>query len=176
MIIWVNGSFGVGKTTTAGLVARRSARLRTFDPESVGFMLRDNLGDVPVADFRDWEPWRVLTPVVADELVRFTGQSLVAPQTVLEETYWDELAGGLAERGHDTFLVLLDADDAIIRSRIESDQELTAARQGRLSHLPRFAAARPWISRRADLIVDTTRLGPHDVADRVWAAVRDRIG
>jgi hypothetical protein len=48
-------------------------------------MLRPNLTDYQVTDFRHWESWRVLTPIVADELVRFRGQSLVAPHAVLED-------------------------------------------------------------------------------------------
>lgn len=175
MIIWVNGTFGVGKTTTAKLIASASPRLRTFDPESVGFMLRENLSDFPVADFRDWESWRLLTPLVADEVIRFSGQSLVAPQTVLEETYWDELLLGLSKRGHDVFHVLLEAEESAMRARIEADQELTVARRGRLNHLPKFAAARAWMANRADLVVDTTRLTPRQVADRVSDVVRDRI-
>jgi adenylylsulfate kinase-like enzyme len=68
VIIWLNGTFGAGKTTTAGLLQDRSDRLRLFDPEWVGYMLRANLSDYPVPDFRHWESWRVLTPLVADEL------------------------------------------------------------------------------------------------------------
>jgi hypothetical protein len=30
--------------------------------------------------------------------------------------------------------------------------------------------------RRADLVVDTTRLTPGQVADRIWDTARDRIG
>ena len=138
-------------------------------------MLRENLGDLPVRDFREWESWRILTPIVADEMIRLTGQSLVAPQTVLEETYWDELLVGLTDRGHDVFHVLLEADEPIMRSRIEADPELAVARQGRLEHLPVFAEARPWMARRADLVVDTTRLTPEQVADRVWHSARCRI-
>lgn len=175
MIIWVNGSFGVGKTATGTALVQREPRLRLFDPEWVGFMLRENLSDFPVRDFRDWESWRILTPMVADEMVRFSGQSLVAPQTVLEESYWDELLLGLSERGHDVFHVLLEADEPTMRSRIEADQELEVARQGRLDHLPRFAQARSWIARRADLIVDTTRLSPEQVADHVWNRTRALI-
>ena len=80
MIIWVNGTFGAGKTTTATLVSQKSRRLRTFDPEWVGYMLREGLSDFPVRDFRDWESWRILTPIVADEMIRFSGQSLIAPR------------------------------------------------------------------------------------------------
>ena len=176
VIIWVNGAFGVGKTTTARLVSQRSQQLRTFDPEWVGLMLRENLSDVPVADFRHWESWRVLTPIVADEMTRVSRQSLVAPQTVLEEAYWDELVSGLSERGHDVFHVLLEADETVMRSRIEADQELAAARQWRLDHMAVFAMARSWVARRADLIVETTPLTPEQVADRVWDTVRSQIG
>lgn len=175
MIIWLNGTFGAGKTATAARLTEKSQRLRLFDTESVGYMLRPNLTDYPVSDFRHWAPWRVLTPIVADELVRFSGQSLVAPQTVLEENYWDELVLGLSERGHAVLHVLLEADEPIMRNRIEADRELAVARQGRLDHLPKFAEARSWIARRADLIVDTTRLTSEQVADHVWDTARERI-
>jgi hypothetical protein len=175
VIIWLNGTFGVGKTTTAALLSEKSRRLRMFDPETVGYMLRPHLTDHPVADFQDWEPWRVLTPIVADELIRFSGQSLVTPQTVLEETYWDQLVRGLTERGHGVLHVLLEADEPTMRSRIAGDTELALARQWRLGHLPRFAEARSWIARRADLIVDATRLTAEQVAASVWDVAKEQI-
>jgi hypothetical protein len=175
VVIWLNGPFGAGKTTTAALLTERSRRPRIFDPETVGYMLRPHLTDHPVTDFQHWSPWRMLTPIVADELIRFSGQSLVAPQTVLQEAYWDELVRGLSERGHSVLHVLLEADEPMMRSRIEADEELAVAKQWRLDHLPRFAEARPWIARRADLIVDATRLSPEQVARRVWDIARERV-
>ncbi len=176
VIIWLNGTFGAGKTTTARLLSQRSPRLRFFDPEWVGYMLRENLGDYPVTDFRHWESWRVLTPVVADELVRFSGQSLVAPQTVLEEDYWDELLAGLVNRGHDVLHVLVEAEEDAIRDRIEADRVEAAAKPWRIDHLPLYAGARTWMTRRADLVVDTTRFTPQQVAERIWEAARDGVG
>lgn len=175
MIIWVNGTFGAGKTTTSQVLAGRRPELRLFDPEWVGYMLRPNLTDYPVRDFRDWESCRILTPIVADEMVRFSRQSLVAPQTVLEETYWDQLVHGLSQRGHDVLHVLLDADESVLRARIEADMELAVARQGRLDHLSRYAEARTWMSQRADLVVDTTNITPDQAADAVWSVARDRL-
>lgn len=107
MIIWINGTFGSGKTTTGGLLADSDARLRTFDPEWVGYMLRNNLTDHEVTDFQQFESWRRLTPVVADEIVSVTGQSLVAIQTVLDESHWDELTSGLSALGHQVIHVVL---------------------------------------------------------------------
>ena len=176
MIIWVNGTFGTGKTTASGLVSRRSQKLRIFDPETVGFMLRDNLADHPVKDFQDWESWRILTPIVADELIRSSGQSLVAPQAVMEEPYWDEIVLGLSGRGHNVLHVLLEAAEPTMRARIEDDMKSSVAKQWRLDHLSTYADARPWLTRRADLVVDTTRLTPEQVADRIWNTARDRIG
>jgi hypothetical protein len=175
VIIWLNGTFGAGKTTTGTLLVRRSPRLRLFDPEWVGYMLSNNLTDYHVTDFRHYEPWRVLTPVVAHELIKFTGQSLVAVQTVLEENYWDELETRLLDQGHEVLHVLLEADEAVMRRRIDADEIEAAARHWRLDHLPRYASARPWLGARADLVLDTTDLTPQLVADRIWEAAADRI-
>jgi len=46
VINWINGTFGTARTTTAELVVRRSTDLRTFDPESVGYLLRQNLAEI----------------------------------------------------------------------------------------------------------------------------------
>jgi hypothetical protein len=38
MIVWVNGTFGAGKTTTATLLVDRLADGRLFDAEEVGYL------------------------------------------------------------------------------------------------------------------------------------------
>lgn len=49
IIIWLNGAFGVGKTTTAWSVISLS---RIFDPEEVGYMLAHVMVHEPVNDFQ----------------------------------------------------------------------------------------------------------------------------
>lgn len=176
MIIWINGTFGAGKTTTGELLAQRENRLRTFDPEWVGYMLRNNLPDHVVTDFQQFESWRKLVPIVADEIARTTGQSLVAVQSVLQESYWDELASGLLDLGHEVFHVVLEAEESVVRQRIDADEVEPGARQWRLDHLPTYAAARPWLVARADLLLDTTEVTPLDAADRILKAVIERAG
>ena len=117
----------------------------------------------------------MLTPIVAAELIRFSGQSLVAPQTVLEETYWDELEGGLSEHGHEVLHVLLEAEESILRSRIEADQTEVAAKPWRLDHMSKYARARPWLASRADLVLDTSRATSQQVADRIWDVAAARL-
>jgi hypothetical protein len=80
MIIWLNGTFGSGKTsTTAAVLQALLPSSRVFDPETVGYMLAPNLVDRPVSDFQHWPPWRPLVVATATELARFTGQDLIGP-------------------------------------------------------------------------------------------------
>ncbi|CAN5416688.1 AAA family ATPase [soil metagenome] len=175
MIIWVNGTFGAGKTTTGTLLAQRDPRLRVFDPEWVGYLLANNLADHQVSDFQHYESWRRLVPVVADEVVRFTGQSLVAIQAVLDEGYWSELTSGLTALGHQVLHVVMESDPVVMTQRIDADEVEKGARRWRIDHLATYAGARRWMTDSADLVVDSTDLTPEQATDRVWAVVAERL-
>jgi hypothetical protein len=56
MIVWLNGTFGCGKTTTAAELRSLIPSSRLCDPETVGYMLQPNLADHPVSDFQHWPP------------------------------------------------------------------------------------------------------------------------
>ncbi len=171
MIVWINGTFGVGKTTTAGLLAERTD-WRVFDPEHVGYLLQSNMADVAVDDFQDLGPWRTLVPLVADEIFLATSNpAMIAVQTVLDEAYWSELQAGFVRRDRGVFHVLLDCQPTELRRRIETDEAEAQAKDWRLDHLGRYAEARPWLTRSADAVLDTTDLDPGAVADRIIATV-----
>ena len=52
-VLWINGAFGAGKTTTARLIRTRVPGSVIVDPEEIGSMLRPVLQPVaPVRDFR----------------------------------------------------------------------------------------------------------------------------
>lgn len=168
VIIWLNGTFGAGKTSTAAELLPRVPGVRLFDPETVGFMLRPNLADRPVTDFQHWEPWRTLVVATAAELARYTGQHLIASQTVLNRLYLRQIRAGLEAVGQNMFVVLLDASDDALHSRIEASDE---ARQWRLDHLATYQAAREWMARDCDLVVDTTMLPASAAAEKIAAAL-----
>lgn len=177
MIVWLNGTFGSGKTTTSASLTKLEPTWRPFDPEAVGYMLADNLKDHEVSDFQQYPPWRRLVPIVADEIVRFTGQQeLVAAQTVLVESYWEEIRSGLASRGHESFHVILDADAETLHARIDTDKALPkGVRPWRHQHVDTYLAALPWLATCADLIIDTVTSDATGVATVVRDAVRARL-
>lgn len=65
MIIWLNGTFGAGKTTTAAALIPMLGGFPVFDPETVGYMLAPNVADLRVSDFQHWPAWRPLVVATA---------------------------------------------------------------------------------------------------------------
>ena len=159
MIVWLNGTFGAGKTTTAGELVKILPSARLFDPEMVGFMLRHVLYE-PVADFQDQPPWRALVRATARQVLDHVGGILVAPQTILVEDYAREIFAGLAEDGVPVRHFVLHADTAELIRRIEGTTEAT---QWRLDHVQPYLDAVPWLHRDAT-VVDTTGRTSAEVA------------
>jgi predicted kinase len=170
VIIWLNGTFGVGKTSTADRLAALIPDGRVFDPETVGAMLRANLADRPVSDFQDWPAWPPLVAAALIEITRMTGQNVIAPQTVLKREHLDQVLVPLRVAGLEVFQVLLDADEAVLRSRIEGSDEAMA---WQLDHLDEYKAARSWMAEMADLVVDTVASTPPQIARRILAGLPD---
>ncbi|MGI5212198.1 AAA family ATPase [Plantactinospora sp. CA-290183] len=169
MIVWLNGTFGAGKTTTSKELVRLVPQARIFDTEQVGYLLEHVLG-VPVTDFQDWPPWRTLVVETAAQLLAFTGGVLVVPQSVLVEQYWMEIRAGLDRAGIPVRHFVLHAERDILVRRIETDTVETGARQWRLDHLDAYEEARGWLSREAE-VVDTTGAPAAQVAQRIAAGL-----
>ena len=161
MIVWLNGTFGAGKTTTARLLVQALPKARIFDTETVGYMLEHVLTE-PVEDFQDNRPWRTLVVRTAVEVLNHVGGTLVIPQTVLNQNYAEEIFGGLAAEGVKIHHFVLHVDrDELVR-RINEDREEAGAKQWRLDHVERYDAARPWLSEKAT-VIDTTAKTPAEV-------------
>jgi len=175
VIIWLNGTFGAGKTTTARQLAGRLANARHFDPEEVGYLLMRTLEDHEFRDFQDLAPWRELVPVFTETIARFTGQHLIAVQTVLREDYWRELTAGFERTALDIFHVLLHVDSDVLAERIKADEVEARARQWRLDHISDYEKARAWMESAADLVIDATHLPAAEVAERIAVEAEQRM-
>jgi hypothetical protein len=173
MIVWINGAFGVGKTSAAAaLAAALGSRARSWDPESVGAMLQAELADLPVEDFQDWSAWRQVVVATAAAIHDQTGQLLVVPQTVLEPGYLHEIFGGLEVRRIRTFHVLLDASPETLHQRALHDPDQNA-RAWRLDHIDDYTRGRDWLMHEADLVVNANTATPGQIASVIAAAVPD---
>ena len=168
MIIWLNGTFGVGKTTTAAELVRVIPRAHFFDPEQVGYMLRHATGLPKVGNFQDWTLWRALVVETVTRLADQVGGVLVLPQTVLVEDYWHEIRTGLETAGIPLRHFVLHADRATLLRRIEGDTPSNSP--WRLGHLTAYQDALPWLGREGQ-VVDTARIPPAEVAAGIAAAV-----
>ena len=143
MIIFLNGPFGVGKTTTAQLLVERLPHAMVYDPEVMGSYLQYLLKTVdPVADFQEYVLWRTLTVEVA-RLLRVTyEQTLIVPMTVTRQDYYADILHGFRQLDPEVVCVRLLASVEVLQARIEaSDEQQAAVRGWRFDHMVQGLAA-----------------------------------
>ncbi|MFI8962489.1 NUDIX domain-containing protein [Streptomyces sp. NPDC053493] len=122
MIVWINGAFGAGKTSTARELVELIPNSTLYDPELTGGALRRLLPQkrlAEVTDFQDLPIWRRLVVDTAAALLAEVGGVLVVPMTLHRQEYRDEIFGGLAARRIQVRHVVLTPDETILRARIE---------------------------------------------------------
>ncbi|MGV9454111.1 NUDIX hydrolase [Streptomyces sp. NPDC003635] len=180
MIVWINGPFGAGKTTTARELIELIPNSTLFDPEVIGGALPHLLPPkhlAEVGDFQDLPIWRRLVIDTAAALLAELGGTLVVPMTLLRQEYRDEIFGGLAARRIAVRHILLAPAETILRERIARrevpdvpDGELRT-RQWSYDHIePYRSALASWLSADA-YPVDNGPLTPYQTAARVAEAV-----
>lgn len=170
-ILWLNGPFGAGKSTTGVHVIGQDPRWHFFDPEWVGYMLRANLHGVEFSDFQDLNSWRLLVPKVAHEIAATTGRDLLAVQSVLNENYWRQIRQGMFALGLQIHHVVLDIEPDALKSRIEADQNDPAAATWRHGHVDSFIASREWMLGAADTVVDVSSQSARSAASEILSSL-----
>ncbi len=93
MIIWLNGSFGVGKSTIAENLKSKLENAIIYDPEKIGEFLF-NVMPEKKADFQDYELWRILNLEILKNLST-NYDTIIVPMTITNEKYYDEIIGNL---------------------------------------------------------------------------------
>ncbi|KPI28466.1 NUDIX domain-containing protein [Streptomyces sp. NPDC048253] len=180
-VVWINGAFGAGKTTTARELIDLIPNSTLFDPEVIGGALPYLLPPkrlAEVGDFQDLPIWRRLVIDTAAALLAELGGTLVVPMTLLRQEYRDEIFGGLAARRISVRHVLLAPGETILRERIAArevppdlpDGEIRV-RQWSYDHIePYHAALASWLTADAHP-VDNGVLTPRETAARIAEAV-----
>lgn len=185
MIVWLNGPFGVGKTTTARALLDLLPDSTLFDPDVVGDALRTLLPRKRLDEVRelaDLPAWRRLVVDAGAAVLDEVPGTLVVPLTLVRQDYRDEIFGGFAAQRIPVRHLLLDADETILRRRA-ADQRYPRAGGAKASGTgdqahgqPSPRRARPdWLRGDAHL-VDTSDLTPRQAAERVADVLRGDAG
>jgi chloramphenicol 3-O-phosphotransferase len=96
MIILLNGSFGVGKTTVAKLLRHSLPGSAIYDPELVGFVLRRlpkwmKLNGAGSDDYQDIVLWRRSAVAGVRLFRRFASGPIIVPMAFSRRDYFDEV-------------------------------------------------------------------------------------
>lgn len=118
MIIWINGSFGVGKTTTAELLKNKLDKSIIYDLEEIGGFL-SNMFNHEKDDFQDYELWRILNSDILKYLCSIY-EIVIVPMTITNKSYYDEIINGLQTSGIEIKHFILNASKEEIINRLDS--------------------------------------------------------
>ncbi|MGF6823486.1 hypothetical protein M2317_002399 [Microbacterium sp. ZKA21] len=145
MLIWINGAFGSGKTHTAFELKRRLADAHVADPELLGFALHKMLPAAVHGDFQDLPQWRTSIVDTLEHAEASHAGPVLVPMTIVRDDYFDEIVGGLRERGVDVRHYALIATPETLRTRLSRRIAFIASGLQRdtwaMEQIPRCVAA-----------------------------------
>ena len=172
MILFLNGPFGVGKTSVSKVLVEKIPNAMLYDPEVIGSILQR----VPVQlkkvdDFQDYALWHTLVVEVARLLRKASARPLVIPLTVWRRDYFDSITARLRRVDPDLACFRLTASDDVLVRRILSDSQDKEAYAWRMSHVEVCIAA----SRDPAFGVEVWTDGrtPAGVADAILETLKD---
>jgi hypothetical protein len=169
LVVFVNGPFGVGKTTVARLVAARAPGVAIFDPERIGYVLRRLPRGFPgstrhLDDYQDSTLWRRLTVRFAALRAR-RARVLLLPMNFARADHLAEIRAGLERAGVRTREVCLVASDATLRARLASRGLHPDSPEGRWVYPRALASAQAHRAGGLGHLIPTDGLDASEVAD-----------
>ncbi|MEH7237693.1 AAA family ATPase [Bacillus sp. JJ1562] len=129
MIIMINGAFGVGKTTIANELQKEIKNSMIYDPEEIGFMLRNVVPEeikrleAETGDFQDLRLWKELTVEVAKRLITTYKMNLIVPMTIRKLEYFHYIYNGFKSMDEQTYHFCLTASKETIYERLRKRGE-----------------------------------------------------
>ena len=119
MVVLLNGSFGIGKTTVARILTKRLPGTVLFDPELIGFVLQRarKLAGRPVDDFQDIPLWRRLV-ILGIRIMTRLRRNVIVPMAFSNRSYLEEVRSGIARYEPDVRHVCLVAPEQVVYERL----------------------------------------------------------
>jgi dephospho-CoA kinase len=123
MVVFINGSFGIGKTTVSRLLVAQLPGSLVFDPEPLGLVLMHlaALGRRQQDDFQDLAAWRWLG-ARAIRIARRFRSTVIVPMAFTNLAYLGEFLAYLRERGIPTLHFCLTAPHSVVLERLHARQ------------------------------------------------------
>ncbi len=119
MIIWINGTFGAGKTTTAYELHKRLPNSTVYDPERFGYVLMANIPkELLKGDFQDYPLWREANYLLLKQISEEYQGTIIVPMTITNEQYFDEVIGRLRDDGIEVQHFTLSATKETVQKRL----------------------------------------------------------
>lgn len=128
MIVFVNGAFGVGKTTVATLVRERVPGSAIFDPERIGYVLRRLPRWIPLRgrgtdDYQDLPLWR-RSSILGIRATRARRPSVIVPMAFSNLDYLREFVAAARRFDPDVRHFCLVAPESVVLERLSSRGDL----------------------------------------------------
>ena len=163
MVIWINGSFGVGKSETAGILREKITRSHLYDPEQVGYYLWRIFPEEMQrkGDFQDIPIWRSINY----EIIRYLNDTypgeIIVPMTLVNRSYFAEIVERLEEAGVEVkhFILTASREKIVERLMARGEEKNSWAEQQIDRCLRAFDREIPGIK------IDTDSLGAVEVAE-----------
>lgn len=167
MIYWLNGAYGVGKTTVAKRLLPLLRNAHLYDPELVGNGIRDNYPEALFCEtFEEYPIWLETNYRLLKDLYERYDGDVVAPMTLLREASYTAIIERLQSDGIPVRYIYLDADEAALKHRmIDSGREKPDSWCVR--HIPVCLAAQA--AETHAVHIDTVNRTPEDIADEIAA-------
>jgi hypothetical protein len=172
-IIWLNGPFGVGKSTAAHALRKRTPRSVVFNPGIVGWVIRRTIGRIRPGDYTTKWSWRVVTLFIAIAAQLFA-DPVIIPMSILSPARMSGLLHDLRRFRAVVHHVVLDVSPDVLAERIRVDNAAHPDRQRRDRSPTAYLANREGLI-ALGAIVDTNGLDSVQIAEAIERAV-SRVG
>jgi hypothetical protein len=173
MIIMLNGSFGVGKSSVASELKRIIPNSMIYNPEIIGTGLRyltegRRAPHEQTGDFQDIRLWPTLTVATAEHLFRLFRRTLIVPMTLANPVYLTTIRNGLTAISPPLYHFCLVASLDTIQQRLQTrDEDISWSWNKAQEYVPLFGDP------QYSIHIDTEEVTIAQVADLVARYIAD---